>query len=106
MRKRFAKNVVKCFWRESISSCARSAERKGRAKVEKRVQGEKSMSEIKLKPCPFCGGEASIKSVTKGTFVKKVGYFAVCNSCGASTHVALNINDVPHKWNRRADNER
>ena len=64
------------------------------------------MSEIKLKPCPFCGGEASIKSVTKGIFVKKVGYFAVCNSCGASTHVALNINDVPHKWNRRADNER
>lgn len=63
------------------------------------------MSEIKLKPCPFCGGEASIKSVSKRIFTKKVGYFAVCNSCGASTHVALNINDVPHKWNRRADNE-
>ena len=63
------------------------------------------MNKIDLKLCLFCGGEASIKSVTKGIFVKKVGYFAACNSCGASTHVALNINDVPHRWNRRTMDE-
>lgn len=37
--------------------------------------------EIKLKPCPFCGGEAKLLHVGAGRIVK-------CGSCGASTSFA------------------
>ena len=43
-----------------MHSYARSAERKSRALVERKVRGGERMREIKLKPCPFCGGDAVI----------------------------------------------
>ena len=45
-----------------MHSYARSAERKGRALVERKVRGGENLSEIKLKPCPFCGGKAIVDS--------------------------------------------
>lgn len=36
------------------------------------------MSEINLKPCPFCGGEAKANNCGAGM------YFIRCNTCGAS----------------------
>ena len=73
-----------------------------------------------LKPCPFCGGEASIALVSSGygggefTASFKVG----CSVCkiyfmGNSAYRIENgyprvvqdgYSDVKQKWNRRADN--
>lgn len=63
------------------------------------------MSEIKLKPCPLCGGEAVI-SVGKGVCV-------ICRECGCRTISLIDGNSqgkscggaiyrVIDKWNRRA----
>ena len=63
------------------------------------------MNEIKLKPCPFCGGEAVIH-VGGGVCV-------ICKECGCSTTSLVdgNYQGKPHggaiyrvvkKWNRRA----
>ena len=38
------------------------------------------MSEIKLLPCPFCGGEARLQR--KG---KKREYYVICKKCGCRT---------------------
>lgn len=38
------------------------------------------MSEIKLKPCPFCGGEARLQRKNK-----KHGYYVICKKCGCRT---------------------
>ena len=52
------------------------------------------MSEQKLKPCPFCGGEA---------MVVKMGYphFVYCTSCGAKVH-KWDIERSVDAWNRRS----
>ena len=66
------------------------------------------MSEIKLKPCPFCGGEAVIH-VGDGVCV-------ICKECECRTISLVDVNlqgkpcggaiyRVIEKWNRRADNE-
>ena len=66
------------------------------------------MSEIKLKPCPFCGGEAVIHVGE--------GVCAICKECGCRTINLVDgnshgkpcggaIHRVIDKWNRRADNE-
>ena len=62
------------------------------------------MSEIKLKPCPFCGGEA--------TTVFYVGYIYVsCEKCGATSEIVKISEEysaaektAAEAWNRRADN--
>ena len=66
------------------------------------------MSEIKLKPCPFCGGDAVIH-VGEGVCV-------ICKECGCRTITLVdgNLQGKPcggaiyrtiDKWNRRTDNE-
>lgn len=39
------------------------------------------MNETELKPCPFCGGKASVKAINK----KDVGFtiWCECDKCGA-----------------------
>ena len=57
----------------------------------------------KLKPCPFCGGEANLKD-TSGFIVAK------CESCGAESGVVkvsaeYCANDkAAESWNRRTNN--
>lgn len=58
------------------------------------------MSELKLKPCPFCGGELEMSSYCNfGDWF----YFAMCPKCRAKSDVF----DTPEKaaaaWNRRVD---
>ena len=65
------------------------------------------MSEIKLKPCPFCGGEAVLKRDRIGLYCVK------CTNCGCMTTFQFDFGEgeeVSKKkaadvWNRRPDNE-
>lgn len=64
------------------------------------------MSEIKLKPCPFCGGEAAIQVGE--------GVRAICTECGCRTISLIDgrpqgescgnaLYRVIDKWNRRGE---
>ena len=65
------------------------------------------MSKIKLKPCPFCGGEAVLKRDRIGL------YCAQCPDCGCMTTFQFDLGEgeevskrkAADIWNRRADNE-
>lgn len=54
----------------------------------------------KLKPCPFCGGEAYILKLQD-----KEVYFGCCTNCYAESGKGLTIERAIELWNRRADNE-
>lgn len=69
------------------------------------------MSEIKLKPCPFCGGEAELYSMKRDKRKVLGIYYKVatikCKRCPAKIEVAGQDNDRAFKnaaklWNRRA----
>ncbi len=51
------------------------------------------MSEIELKPCPFCGSKAKLMRVGAGRIVK-------CEGCGVST--SFLADDAAQAWNTRA----
>lgn len=65
----------------------------------------------KLKPCPFCGGEAKIRGYR--TFTERVHgivdkYYIECKACHIETPISKNsehIDDVLEYWNRRTTNE-
>ena len=70
------------------------------------------MADIKLKPCPFCGGEAGFnkrkelncdsqhKSITA-----KERYKVACRACSCGTAWLFYEEDAIGAWNRRADND-
>ena len=62
------------------------------------------MDEIKLKPCPFCGGEASVINTTAlGLDCKSV----MCRKCKAKVNNFNGTNSEEraiNAWNRRDDN--
>lgn len=73
----------------------------------------------KLKPCPFCGGEAVLSDVSRG--MGKPKYAVVCTKCEASSRVktpyasnssrfwALSKQEAMRwaveAWNRRQNND-
>lgn len=53
---------------------------------------------MELKPCPFCGGEARVKSFPHN-------YAVYCEICGATTQKYAPTKEMAIKaWNRRTDN--
>ena len=57
------------------------------------------MSEIKLNPCPFCGGTGEIINAIQSVFWVK------CNDCGATSENASTEHEAIENWNRRTPNE-
>lgn len=60
---------------------------------------------LKLKPCPFCGGEAVLK--IKGFDIFNNAAFVTCLSCGVSTRLIpqsseyVASQEAAAMWNRR-----
>ena len=60
-----------------------------------------SKKQVKLLPCPFCGGDAErIHNVFRPT------YYVECNRCRAATMVCTRMTDAVKAWNRRTNDER
>lgn len=61
-----------------------------------------------LKPCPFCGGEASY-STDPEAVMDSVGrlwaYTVTCNKCAASSGLCFSIEQATKAWNRRENDE-
>lgn len=58
------------------------------------TEGRTEMNEVKLKPCPFCGGEAKMIS----GYGK---YAATCKECDAMTSSTYTASDAAKAWNKR-----
>ena len=56
--------------------------------------------EIKLKACPFCGGEAEIERM--GTH--RVSMIITCSDCGCSVETGETWIDEHSRWNQRVTN--
>lgn len=62
------------------------------------------LNEEKLKPCPFCGGDADI-SDSSGLIGcgMNLEYYVVCEECLAKGEEFGNPKDAIEAWNRRHD---
>jgi Lar family restriction alleviation protein len=56
----------------------------------------KSDKEFDLKPCPFCGGEATL-------YVNDFSSLITCNDCGVTTSGRHSATIAVGVWNRRPD---
>ena len=56
----------------------------------------------KLKPCPFCGGEAKINRIVN-TFYQYARYFSSCTRCSAESKVFETEQEAIEAWNTRAE---
>ena len=54
----------------------------------------------KLKPCPFCGGEAEVR---EAKYLGLKGFVVTCLKCGIETRLMAGKNQAVWLWNRRAD---
>lgn len=59
-----------------------------------------SANKPKLKPCPFCGGEAEILQTVGHTF------YAWCSDCDTSTGHYFTEEDAATMWNHRVERDR
>lgn len=63
---------------------------------------------IRLKPCPFCGGRASINFDSEAIIDSQGlhwAYNVVCDKCCATSGLAYSIEMAIEIWNRRVDND-
>lgn len=59
------------------------------------------MGEAKLKPCPFCGGDATI-TIMHNEELTWIRYKAVCRRCLAETAKFERSEIAEIAWNKRA----
>ena len=64
-----------------------------------------------LKPCPFCGGEASIRTGVTSSVPKVPKAIVICQKCSASTDWFCDkggnaefVFEAIEAWNRRVEN--
>jgi len=60
------------------------------------------MTEQKLLPCPFCGGEATIFPYTDRLGIKQ--YRGGCFDCGETISLNNTTEEAVRRWNTRSDN--
>lgn len=66
-------------------------------KYKKQRDGIRKMSEIKLKPCPFCGSEPEIVDFGASVFVR-------CNGCRIrSRTMQASVDYAAKEWNQRVN---
>lgn len=59
------------------------------------------MDEIKLKPCPFCGGEATVAGIYSSNGTK---FFVACTVCGIETPRIFRTRETAAKvWGHRVN---
>ena len=79
-----------------------------------RKEAEEALARIKLKPCPFCGGEA-VMYHQSGKYADYDADYVYCMSCGCQTKLFQffkgagqtredNEREAMNAWNRRVDN--
>ena len=59
----------------------------------------------KLKPCPFCGGEARLISLHNCFGLSGVRWIVECIKCGCKTSKEISDHDAKEKWNRRENDD-
>lgn len=65
------------------------------------------MKTKKLKPCPFCGGQAVIVEAQKNIFYPKGSVYIICNKCNVQTeeyetdYIGTAYDKAVSVWNRR-----
>ena len=62
------------------------------------------MDEDSLRPCPFCGGYATMKS-TKYGFGHKSHYYVVCSECWSMGYLYSTEQNARNAWNKRVNNQ-
>ena len=55
----------------------------------------------KLRPCPFCGGEAELRAFYKNIADRRRTRIVVCKACGARTKDWTQTQHAMKQWNRR-----
>ena len=60
------------------------------------------MSEIKLLPCPFCGGRNVEAMIDENEYLY-LRHFVVCNRCGSTSGRWKNAKLAIEVWNRRSE---
>lgn len=60
------------------------------------------MDEIKLKPCPFCGGDAEMQ---QGKYQGLNTFYVSCCGCGAQTDHEYAEEFAAELWNGRVNDE-
>ena len=62
-------------------------------------------NEIKLKPCPFCGGEGDCNNTGLCTKDGESLWWVECGACGVSTSGHQKREMALEAWNRRTGGE-
>lgn len=70
-------------------------------------QPQKEQIMTELKPCPFCGGKASIRTVPSGLTKGHIRncFFVMCNQCLTSSNNYNSTILAADHWNRRISDE-